>query len=98
MSDNNHQNISTTNGSNPGDALRVFATHVKQMLLSLPPVSMFTLIAPWILLVLDNVLIYFYSHSISQWLYLDAEKVVSGFQGKIKQVEKVKISYNFPFP
>ncbi|CAO3704013.1 unnamed protein product [Rhizopus stolonifer] len=50
------------------------------MMLSLPPVSMFILIAPWILLVLDNVLIYMYSHSISQWLYLDAEKVVSGFQ------------------
>ncbi|KAI9282197.1 hypothetical protein BY458DRAFT_497472 [Sporodiniella umbellata] len=80
MSENNHQNVSTTNSSNPGDTISVFVTHVKQLLLSLPPVSTFILLSPWVLLVVDYALIHLYSNSISQWFYLDVEKVIGSYQ------------------
>lgn len=85
MSDHsNSNNISTTNSANTGDALRMFMTHVKQMLLSLPPLSTFILIAPFVLYLLDNLLLFMYSQTISQWLYLDIEKVTSNFECNCK--------------
>lgn len=77
----NNSNQNTTTLNNNGDATRMFMTHVKEMLLSLPPFSVFALIAPYVIYLLDSILLLVYSQSISQWCFLSVEKVLNGLQG-----------------
>ncbi|CAO3688067.1 unnamed protein product [Rhizopus microsporus] len=76
----NNSNQNTTTLNNNGDATRMFMTHVKEMLLSLPPFSVFALIAPYVIYLLDSILLLVYSQSISQWCFLSVEKVLNGLQ------------------
>ncbi|CEI94664.1 hypothetical protein RMCBS344292_08869 [Rhizopus microsporus] len=76
----NNSNQNTTTLNNNGDATRMFMTHVKEMLLSLPPFSVFALIVPYVIYLLDNILLLVYSQSISQWCYLSVDKVLNDLQ------------------
>ncbi|RCH80141.1 hypothetical protein CU097_003366, partial [Rhizopus azygosporus] len=76
----NNSNQNTTTLNNNGDATRMFMTHVKEMLLSLPPFSVFALIVPYVIYLLDNILLLVYSQSISQWCFLSVDKVLNDLQ------------------
>jgi hypothetical protein len=65
------------------NTLSVFKDHVKQVFSTIPPVTKFTLYAPFVILILEGI-VFPLTHinlSISDWIYLDYEKSVLGFQG-----------------
>jgi hypothetical protein len=72
----------------PTGATGMFLAHVKQVLLSLPPLSIGLLVVPVTIYLLDAVIAVLSSQpttSISEWIALDVNKVVSGWQGKQKR-------------
>lgn len=67
--------MNNTNNTN-SNATSVFIEHVKQVLVTLPPVTKFTLFFPTIFLILDMFT------SLSSYIYLESDKVLYYLQSK----------------
>ncbi|KAI9486712.1 MAG: hypothetical protein EXX96DRAFT_550264 [Benjaminiella poitrasii] len=83
---NDDDNVRTTSNnnmiSNSSNVLSVFLAHIKQVLSTMPPVTRFTLYAPIIIFIIDNILlqVLHLGFRFSYWSYLDFDNSVLKFQ------------------
>jgi hypothetical protein len=80
---------SADSSNRPTGATGMFLAHVKQVLLSLPPLSIGLLVTPVTIYLLDAVIAALSSQpttSISEWIALDVNKVVNGWQGNKRKL------------